>query len=367
MNSIARVALASASLALPLAAQTSFPQDVIAVTFGGDAVTLDSRTGVGQVIGPTGRTGHNSMARAGRQLYTVEQVGTGQTAQRFLNTVDDVTGVASRSVSISRDLRGLAFGGQFQLMAIADDGANDEFVRVDVFNGTITVVGSTGFGSLQGLTLHDGTFYAWDLNAGLVRIDLATGAGTDVNPSVGTNGAAIQFLNTMSDGRVIGGQSAIYEIDVATGVPALRGSGAYNDLRGAEERFGVIYTFGEGCANVSLDLSGEPRGGSTITTASSGNRRLAAGFLLLGLSDRNYLGVPLPLRLDAFLGTLDCFLYTGLDFTIAASVNAFGVMTVPVTIPLGLTGTIFHVQHLSLSNAPGGLAFSNGGTVRVRL
>ncbi len=365
MNSINRTALATTLLAFSLPAQ--FPQDLIAINFTGDAFTLDSRTGAGQALGPTGRTGHNCMARSGRQLYTVEQVGSGATAQRFLNTIDDETGQAFRSVSITRDLRGLASGSQAELMAIADNGTNDQLVRVSVLNGTITVIGSTGFAAVQGLTLHNGTFYGWDLNAGLIRIDFTTGAATDVNPTVGTNGATIQFLTTMSDGRVVGGQSALYAIDVATGVPVHRGSGAYSDLRGAEERFGVSYTFGQGCGNVSLSLSGNPSPGFTITTASTGNRRTTAGFMLLGFSDRNYLGLPLPARMDGFLGTVDCFLYTSNDFTVGATANAFGIMSVQVPIPPFTNGLIFHVQHVSLSNSPGGLAFSDAGTVRLSL
>lgn len=129
------------------------------------------------------------MARLGRQIYTVEQVGSGATVQRFLNVIDDETGHASRTDPIARDLRGLAPGGQFTLMAIAENGVDDQLVRVDVFNGLVTVVGSTGFGPVQGVTLVAKTFYGWDLNAGLLRIDHVTGAATDVNPNVGTNGS----------------------------------------------------------------------------------------------------------------------------------------------------------------------------------
>lgn len=147
----------------------------------------------------------------------------------------------------------------------------------------------------------------------------------------------------------------------------MRGSGAYNDLRGAEERFGVAYAFGQGCANVALALSGNPRPGSTITTTSTGNRRATAGFLLVGFSDRNFQGLPLPMRLDSFLGTVDCLLYASGDFTVGITANVLGVMTVPVPIPLFTHGLIFHVEYVSLGNAPCGLAFSNGETVRVRL
>lgn len=350
-----------------LRAQT-FPQDLIAVTFTGNAVTVHSRTGLGQILGTTGHTGHNSMARHGNALYTVEQVGTGPSAQRFLDVVDDVTGVATRTVAIARDLRGLAPGNSTTLLAIAENGNNDELVRVSVATGAIAVIGSTGFGAVQGLTVRNGQVFAWDLVFGLIRIDPATGAGTDVDPAVGTNGAGIQFLATMSDGRVIGGQNSIFELDLATGVPTLRGSGAYNDLRGAEERFGVVYTFGVGCGATMNLPQGQPQGGSTIVTSSTGHGSGAPGMLFVGFSDNAYLGAPLPLRLDAFLGTIDCFAYAGPDVSVAASANQFGFLGVPIAVPAGAQGLVFHVQHLSLSAlAPGGLVFSNAATVRTRL
>lgn len=367
MNQITRILLTGSVLAPALLGQSLPREDLIGVSFAGTAVTLDSRAGFGQPLGSTGRSGHNCMARVGSLLYTTEQVGSGASAQYFLDTIDDNTGQAFRSVSISRDLRALAPGGQFALMAIAENGGNDQLVSVDVFNGVITVIGATGFGSVQGLTLHNGTFYGWDLNAGLVRIDFLTGAATDVNPSVGTNGVNIQFLTTTSDGRVLGGQNSLYQIDLATGVPTRRGSGQYNDLRGVEERFGVIYAFGQGCGNVTLGLSGTPSPSFTISTVSSGNRSLAAGTMFIGFSEFNYHGLVLPARLDGFLGTVDCFLYTGTELTLAGAASNLGLMRIAVRIPPGLNGLIFHVQHVSLSNAPGGLAFSNGGTVRVNL
>lgn len=356
------------ALLLPCATALAqdFPRDLIAVTFGGTAVALDSRTGLGEALGATGRTGHNCTARVGRQIYTVEVVG-GGTPQRFLNLIDDVTGQATRTVAITRDLRGLAPGGSNSLLAITENGTNDQLVRVSISSGTITVIGSTGFSGLQGLTLHGNTFLAWDVNAGLVRVDHLTGAATDVNPAVGTGGAGVQFLTSMTDGRLLGGHNSLYLIDPTTGAVTLRGSGQYNDLRGAEERFGVFYTFGQGCNGVALNLAGEPRAGGTVTTSSTGNRRGTAGFLVLGFSEVGFRGLPLPLRLDSFLGTVGCFLYAGPEFTVATSANGLGVMVVPVAIPQFTQGLIFHVQHVSLSNGPGGLAFSGGGTVRVRL
>lgn len=352
-------------LGLPLLAQ-SYPQDLIAVTFNGNAVTLDSRTAVGQVIGQTGFTGHNCMARCGGTLFTTEQAGSGAAIVRYMNEVDDVTGQATRRFGITRDLRGLAERNALTMFAVADGAPSDDLVVVSTVTGAITVIGPIGFGNVQGLTRLDSDLYGWDLVAGLIRISTATGAGTDVDPGVGTNGAGIQFLTTMSDGRVLGGNNALFDIDVTTGVPTLRGSGAYNDLRGAEERFGVTYTFGQGCGS-NLSVFGVPQSPTTIITRSTGNLPAGVGLLFLGLDDRNYQGFPLPLVLDGILGTVGCIAYAGPDLTSAAIASATGVLTVPIAVPAGAPGFVFHVQHVSLSNAPGGLTFSNGGSVRLQL
>lgn len=40
---------------------------------------------------------------------------------------------------------------------------------------------------------------------------------------------------------------------------------------------------------------------------------------------------------------------------------------VPIAVPAGAQGLVFHVQHITLSNAPGGFTFSNAGSVRMHL
>ncbi|MBL8898763.1 MAG: hypothetical protein JNM84_14085, partial [Planctomycetes bacterium] len=137
-------ALASAPCSALLA--QGHPQDVIGASFAGNAAVFSSRNAAGFSLGATGRGGHNGMARVGDDLYTTEQVGTGASAQFFLNRLDDATGVATRSFAITRDLRALAPGGTFALTAIAENSGNDQFVSVSTLSGAITVVGATGFG-----------------------------------------------------------------------------------------------------------------------------------------------------------------------------------------------------------------------------
>lgn len=365
-----RIALVLSVLALPNAVDVRAQghlQDVLGVSFAGNAAVFDSRNASGFTLGATTRAGHNGMARIGDDLYTTEQVGTGAAAQFFLNRIDDATGIASRSVALSRDLRALAPGGSFALLAIAENGASDQLVSVNVLSGAITVIGGTGFSSVQGLTLAGNTFYGWDLSAGLLRIDHLSGRATDVNPNVGAEGAGIQFLSTLSDGRVIGGQFSIYELDLARGVPSLQGAGAYSDLRGAEERFGVVFPFGTGCNGIAQTIGGSPRVGGSITTASSGHGSFDGVIVMIGFSASSFGGLPLPLNLGPTFGIPGCFLYAGPELTIALRANLQGNASTTLPIPAFAEGLVLRLQHVNFRAPGGGIGFSNGAGGRIDL
>jgi len=362
MNSLRILPLSILSLTTIGAAQ-----DLIGVNFTGQAVLINSRTGVGSVLGTTSKTGHNAMARSGRSLIVNEISGTGTSAQHFLDVLDEQLGSASRSVQVTADLRGLATSQPFQLMGIAQATPSDTFVQVDLFNGTVTPRGPTGFGSVQALALHQGSFYAWDLTAGLLKINLQTGAATDVNQNVGTGGAAIQFLTSMSDGRLLGGMDSLYSIDAATGIATLIGSGGYSDVRGAAERFGSAVAFGTGCSGIGLKVSGVPKPGNFLTSTSIAHTANAAGVVMLGFSNTVSQGLTLPLNLDPLLGTAGCSLLVSPDFSFQLAANNVGVMAFQFQLTGATNGMIFHMQHAAFHQAPGGLAFTNGVTVRVAL
>ena len=354
------------SCMLPLAAQT-FPQDLLGLTFFGDAIGLASRTGHGSLIAATGQTGYNGSARVGDSIYACAQVGTVPAVQYFLDRIDDATGQATRLFSLSQDLRAMASTSNGVLYAVAQSSPSDVLVRVSVTSGAIATVGPIGFSGVQGLTERNGRLYGWDLTAGLLQISSATGAGVDVNPAVGTNGFILQFLTTMADGRIVGGNNSLYDVDPATGVPDHLGAGQYNSLRAGEERYGVLYTFGVGCEGVNMTLSGVPQSPTTITTTSIGHDPTTLGAVQVGFSDRHFQNFPLPLSVDSLLGTVGCFAYAGPDISYTLLTSGIGVMNVVLSIPAGMQGFVFHVQHISLSNSPGGVAFSNGGTVRLHL
>jgi len=342
-------------------------QDLIGVDFAGQAFAIDSHVGRGGSIGPTGRAGHNAMARVGSTLYVTEQTA-GPTFR--LATLNEISGVATPGPTLARDLRGMAGNRGGGLSAIAEASGGDLYVTVQPQNGAVTVIGNTGFSQVQALAINP-TFlgdvvFAWDLTAGLIRLDRLTGAGTDVDPGFGTGGADIQFL-TFVAGRLLGGRDALYEVDAGTGVPRLIGAGGYSDIRGLEERFGIALPFGSGCSGVTLEASGSFSINGTFTSTSRGHQRLVPGALMMGSSRTSFLGIPLPLDLDPFLQTSGCSLLTSSEFTVNGGTNLTGAMAFTFTIPLFTQGQSFHLQHFALDNGPGGVAFSNGVTVRVRL
>lgn len=347
-------------------------QDLIATSYQGLTYAIDSRTGVGQSIATNG-TSCNAMTRKGTDLWVSEQTGSTANRQHHLGRLDEQTGAVTRVFSdIGQDLTGLATTGTFGLiLGIVNDAPFDRLVQIQVNTGVVTNLGSTGFPQVQALTLMAGQFYGWDLTAGLLRIDHLTGQATDVNPTVGGAGVDIQFLCTMSDGRLLGGRNALYEIDATTGVPTLIGGSGFTDLRGAEERFGWVQAFGTACAAArgpaNLSVVGTPDPGSTLNTVSANHATNAPGLLCIGLSKTHAGATPLPFDVDPLLGTAGCRVFQSSDITLFGTATVIGRLSFPLVLPLNLRGATFHVQHAALEPLPGGWSFSNAATVRTSL
>src|SRR5688572_20829499 len=188
-----------------LLAVTASSQDLIAVNWDGEAYAVDSRDGSSRLIGPTGRYSHNAMARVGTELWITSSGS--HVGQPFaLDVLDEATGVASRRWG-APDLRALAGHPQLGLLAVVLDGGR--LARIDPSTGVLTHIGSLGYTRVQALTMHGGICYAWDVAHGLLRVNLSTGAATDVDPFV--PGGDLQFLMSHSDGRLLGGRNALYE------------------------------------------------------------------------------------------------------------------------------------------------------------
>lgn len=218
-------------------------QDFLAVNFAGNVFRINALTGAGTLLGPSGLAGLNSMARdTAGTLFTV--------SGSSLLSINPVTGVATPQVSLSLpgissvDVRGLAFSPAGTLYLIQNGGSTatpDLIYSVDVSTGGGTLVGTSSFSGIQGLTFSGmGLLYGWEtgsgsgVGAGLVLINALNGATTDVNPAVGGLASQIQGLAFGTDGRLYGAGNALYTVDLLTGASTLVGAGSYADIRGLE-------------------------------------------------------------------------------------------------------------------------------------
>lgn len=201
---------------------------------------INDATGAGTPIGGTGFKAVNSLAfsNAGTLVSVAANAGI-----YSLISVDPATGTGTLLTQLNfggapADVRGLAFSPADVLFAIQDTAGGDNLYTVDVSTGVGTLVGATGLPGLQSLEFSStGQLFAWDIGTtgsnglGLVTINPATGAYTDVNPAVG--GIALQSIAFDSSGALYGVTSnKLYSINTTTGVATLIGGTGYVDLRG---------------------------------------------------------------------------------------------------------------------------------------
>lgn len=359
--------------ALVLAFAPARAQELIALDFQGNAHGIDVNTGQPRLIGPTGVAFCNSMATHDRVLYATSRASA--LGSHRLVTVDPITAQATvRFGNLGVDLRGLcSHDGANELFGIAD-GPTDQLVRIDLATGVVTAVGSTGLTGIQALDDGGavGFLFGWDVNLGLVRIDIATGAATDVNPSLGTQGADIQFLTTVTtdnDTLCFGGRTTLYAVNRLTGAVTAVGGGGLADLRGAERHRGVATPFGLGCAttvtsHAALLTKSDLLPGVTAAFTSSQHEPNCIGILVVGLSNVDYSGLALPLDVDPLFGTSGCDLLVSPDLLIPVLANGAGLLARPFTL-LTIPGFVLHFQYAALEAVPGGFSFSSGLTVQT--
>lgn len=367
-----RPALAAAFLASPFLAATLPAQDLIGVSWGGAVVRVDSQTAAVTPLG-TGTFGQNALARDGRGRLWCTQRSASTPYVYDLTTIDPATGAATVQYP-GIDLRGMTGAGGSLLYGITLS-SGSRLVSVDVATGVITTIGATSFSSIQGLALHQGVLYGWDLSRGLVVIDPATGAGTDPFPAVG-GPTGLQFLCSHPDGRLLAGggssTNSLYNVDLSTGTTTLIGvTAGANDLRGLEAVNGATTSFGQACNGVfgpaTLSVTGSLQPGGQLVATSVNHATGAPGILAIGVSDALWLGLPLPFVLDPVLGTSGCSLLTSMDVQIsgAASAGTPADLVFNLPIPNGIPSVTVYLQHACFEPVPGNMSWSNGVAVSV--
>lgn len=369
MHTLLRTALPA--LLTTLASATA--QDLIGVGWSGQVVLVDSMTAAVTPLG-FGLPGQNALARDTSGTYWCTTRTTATPYVYGFTQIDPTTGAATVIHTPAVDLRGSCEDFGTGLFAI-QDGGPDRLVQVDVVTGVVTTIGNTGYSSIQGLALHLGVLYAWDLNQGLLIVNPVTGVASDPFPGIG-GPTGVQFLCSHPDGRLLvgGGSStnSLFVVDTNTGLTTLIGvmTGA-SDLRGLEVLGGFASLFGTPCLGaggpVQLRVTGNFSAGGTLVASSNNHAPSTLGAMILGISTTSHIGIPLPIDLTPFVGTVGCTLYTSIDATLFGVTTASANPTLDFSFTLGpaAAGAIFHVQHACFDPVPGGMSWSNAASLHI--
>ncbi len=295
---------------------------------------IDETNASDVLINSTGPAGLQAMAKnSAGVLYA-----SGIIAFNHLYTVDPATGVHTQGVATPiSSIRALAFNSTDVLYAINGNPTNllpFQLFTVDVATGVATPVGLVN-AQVQGMTFGPtGTLYGWDVGgAGLVTINPATGAISDVNAAIG-GGIEVQTLAFSPGGVLYGaGPTNLYTIDTATG--ALTLVGAFSPPAGI---FGMEFAAGPPPAGPAVSLM--------PSTLSFGNQLVATTSAAQPITLQNTgTGV---LNIASIAATGD-FAQTN---TCAATLAASAMCTINVTFTPTTTGVRTGSMSVT-SNAPG--------------
>lgn len=364
MNHFRRALVSSVAAML---AGSLHAQDLLAVTWNGAVLKINSYTGATSYVG-NGMQGQNSLARATNgTFWSTRRLGAGLFD---FTRIDPATGAATVMFA-APDIRGLSTGPGTTLWGVKDQATSDVLVSINTTNGLVTTIGNLGTPNVQGLALHQGVLYAWDTNAGLMVVNTTTGLATDPFPGV-SGPIFLQSLCSHPDGRLLvgGGNSSgidsIYSVDVSTGGTTLIGAiGApgIDDIRGIEPLAGSITDFGVGCNGaggpVVHTITGVNQIGGTLVSSSNNHAANAIGLVVFGTS------IP-AVSLDPLLGTSGCSLYVALDGSIAllTGPTAPANLQISFVVTAAMSGSRINVQHACLEPVPGGWSLSNAVAVQ---
>jgi hypothetical protein len=185
---------------------------------------INPNTGAGTPIGGSTGAALNALVFSPQgRLYAA---GGGQ-----LYTIDTATGVATAinqsagSYLSSGDLE-FDSGGKLYLTSASFSGFGDQLFSINLVTGQGTLIGSTGFDSVYGLAYVNGTMYGLTWLGRIIRIDLTTGAGTQVAiSSPGFDGTTV-FSTTTSPTLSVTGGPLTFNYQIGSAIPSAQGFSA---------------------------------------------------------------------------------------------------------------------------------------------
>lgn len=220
-------ALSLVVVTLPAAAR-----DLLAVTWDGNVYRMSSETAESTHLGYSGWSFLNALARNSKgEFYTVSSKPLGSSQPATILKLDPLTGLATPVAPSSlTEVRALAFGPNDELYAIGYS-VPFKLYRLDLQTGAATLIGNLSGGFFQALACYGGELYAWECGGGsgfgkgLMKVDPATGAATDVNPQIGGTCYEVQGLAFDGHGNLYGANKALRVVKVRPGAPLDPGLG----------------------------------------------------------------------------------------------------------------------------------------------
>lgn len=366
-----RAALANTARLLLLAGiacSSLVAQELLAVTPGGFAAAMTQDGSQRRIVGATGLPNFEAMAELGGVFYAAGGIG----GPNWLARIDPITGDATvLTQTLPHTVRGLSHRpGHNELYAVVAPTLQPmRLVRILLPSLAVVDVGSTGRFGLTALH-HDGSaLFTWDTTSGLMRLDETFGLATDVNPVIGTQGRDVEFLTRSDSGKLLGGNTQLFEIFETVGIATQLGPNGTTEMHGAEPRDGLAQPFGTGCPTpqvpfATMQVTGPLVIASSMQWSSTRHGQNAIGALIVGLSTTSTNGLPLPLDLDPLLGTSGCDLLVSTELLRPAVADQFGAFIDAMPLP-PVFGGVLHFQVVALDQVPGGFSLSNAVTVRI--
>ncbi len=252
-------------------------QEILGIDFLiGDVYKINPKTGQTTRIGTTGLNQNlwHSMARDSQgRIFSAYGYWSVPYA---IYEINPSTGQATFvSQTALKGISGLAFGPGDVLFAVNDRAAPvsygpDDLHTIDLATGSDALIGPTNLVSMGSLVYGQGSLWGYDGDLGLVNLDSATGAATDVNPSfVGPR--------DFNESYCFSDDAVLYEVDAGlwvqdtlTGVPTFVGPLNYFGILGGIEYLPgptspfVLGTLGETGGPMGAQVWGATPNGSVV-------------------------------------------------------------------------------------------------------
>lgn len=211
-------------------------QQGLGINFAGQVFKIDLVTGTGVLVGSSGLSGTNCMARENDHWDTIDNTGR-------LYQINPTTGASSLVYQLqlggNTDVRGFAIDTNLKTYVVVNNATSDELWTFDPVTGIGSLIGPMGSTTIQGLAVaFNGRLFAYDTSTtntgGLKLVDPNTGATTDLAPNApGT--PDIQDIAPRGTG-LIGARNSLFSVSTGNGFETLVGTGGYTDLRGLAVR-----------------------------------------------------------------------------------------------------------------------------------